>query len=774
MRRTTSLFIFLLFSLFSQAVLKEKNLEQTLKVLQSELQTYYNDLTATRKRLNKQRHQLRLTLNNYTEEANQISLMVYSQQQDYIFDITYACRQATDLYERFHSKQIPFDTLQAELSIEVQRYHGLRNVLSEIEADTLETVMLQSRAECLRLSDIISNELERQQTELASFQQQYDRVNSQLEELRAYADNRYRDIQANVFLHAGHGYLTQWRNFYSNLLNSNGSLLDKLSTRKDVDSQWHGTVVYMVFAIILLYGLLAAFLGYLIWRFVLPRFPRIYNEFETPHNGIMCFALSTFAVIVGVLNLVVEHNFIRMATGLLMQFAILATAIQLSIIVRMSGKQERAGLNIYAPLLTMGFIVIVTRIVFAPGMLISLYLPPLLLMIAVWQWRLIKRNSSVLPKSDISYAWITFALMVISFVLSLVGRTLMGVEVFIWWMMQITCVQAIACLYDLLERYEKHVINQGATIQQTWLIELTNRFLLPVMAIASFLFSIYWSADVFDMSSWVWQLFLTSFINIEGVIHLSLWRLCTIAVLFFMARYIMHIVRQLLELHYSGSHYPNARGAIVIGRNVASIIIWGGWLIITMLLLGIDNSWILVITGGLSTGIGFALKDTLENFFYGLSLMLGRVHIGDVIECDGVRGVISNISYQSTTVQSIDGAEMAFLNSQLFSKNFKNMTRNHNLELVVIPVGVAYGTDVEFVRQSLIADLEQLDCYDRQRGISVAFMDFGASSVDLKVVLWVDVMSKGVSVARIKECIYNCLNRKQIEIPFPQLDVHQR
>ncbi|MCF0182821.1 MAG: mechanosensitive ion channel [Bacteroidaceae bacterium] len=773
-RRIIVILLAITFGISAFGVLKEKDLDQTLLVLRSELQTYHKDLRAAQERSKEQRVHLRAMLDAYLDEANQISLMVYSQQQDYVFDMTYACHQATELYDRFHSRQIPFDTLSAQLDIEVARYKGLVAVLADIRTDSTDTAMTASRERCIALSNVIHRELESQREELLSLQDQYNKVDSQLTELKAYAQVRYRNLQNGIFRQRGESYISLLRNFYNNATASGRTITDKYAETEDgVQSQWRGTIVYMVFAIMFFYALVAMLIGWLIWRYALPRFKRIEAKFDSPVNAILCFAMGTFAIVVGILNMVIDHNFIHSASGLLVQFAWLATAIQLSLIIRMKdGKAELAGLKIYAPMLAMGFFVIVMRVIFIPSAIIALYFPPLLVLTAIWQFIAIKRHGGVMPRSDLFYAWVTLAVIIASITLAMVGRTLMAVEVFIWWMMQITCIQTIVCMYDLLERYEMRCRERGATFAQTWHIDLVNRVLLPVTGVMSVLFSIYWSADVFDMTDWVWEEFTAPAIDIEGVITFSLGRLCTVIALYFIFRYLAHLVRELLQLRYGNT--PNGQGAIVIGRNITSILIWGAWLIISMLTLNIGNSWVLVITGGLSTGIGFAMKDTLENFFYGVSLMLGRLHIGDIIECDGVRGTVSNISYQSTIIQASDGSEMAFLNSQLFSKNFKNMTHNHNLELVVIPVGVAYGTNVAHVRTVLTAALEHLDCYDKARGISIAFLDFGASSVDLKVCVWVEVMRKAASVALIKETIYDTLNHENIEIPFPQLDVHQK
>ena len=89
-----------------------------------------------------------------------------------------------------------------------------------------------------------------------------------------------------------------------------------------------------------------------------------------------------------------------------------------------------------------------------------------------------------------------------------------------------------------------------------------------------------------------------------------------------------------------------------------------------------------IVMAGLATGLGFAMKDLLENFIYGISLMTGRLRVGDYIECDGVQGKVDSINYQSTQIVTLDGSVMAFQNSALFSKNFKNLTRNHGYVLV--------------------------------------------------------------------------------------------
>ncbi|MBQ2149885.1 MAG: mechanosensitive ion channel family protein, partial [Bacteroidales bacterium] len=179
------------------------------------------------------------------------------------------------------------------------------------------------------------------------------------------------------------------------------------------------------------------------------------------------------------------------------------------------------------------------------------------------------------------------------------------------------------------------------------------------------------------------------------------------------------------------------------------------------------------------TGLGLAMNDILNNFIYGIQLMSGRLRVGDYIECDGIRGKVTSISYQTTQIQTIEDTLIAFTNTTLFNKNFKNLTRGSAYEYVKILVGVKYGTDVEKVRTLLMEASQQLmirDKYNRpvvdpKRGISVAFDEFGDSSVNIALKQYVLVEERYTYLARAKELVYNTLNENGIEIPFPQRDV---
>jgi small-conductance mechanosensitive channel len=187
-----------------------------------------------------------------------------------------------------------------------------------------------------------------------------------------------------------------------------------------------------------------------------------------------------------------------------------------------------------------------------------------------------------------------------------------------------------------------------------------------------------------------------------------------------------------------------------------------------------------LIAGGLSAGIGIALKDIINNFIYGIQLMGGRLRVGDWIECEGARGRVTAINYQCVLVETIEGTEMSFLNASLFGQSFNNLTRNNSYELTKIIVGVEYGTNVDRAREVLLEAMKEMDTKDQygrhiidpKRGIIIIVENMSDSAVDIAAKQYVLVPERIQFVEKAKEVVYKALNNAGITIAFPQCDIH--
>lgn len=766
------------------AVLKEKDLGETLRILRSELEKTHNEMGEHQRRLSAVSGMMRERLFETMRRANQDALMLYSQKQDYVFDLTYACHEATKLYQEFRSQVMPFRQWARRSDNEVARYDSLIQSLQ-----TMPTVLLDERANtdrkvCLALAcNIRTMVLENAQT-LRDYMELCESSEMRLRTLNDYAQKRYNDIQSNIFVNGGDNYVRILRNLGRNLTESRQTVEEKYQVNKSLRSQWDSSVILMLFGVIVFYGIISVLLNQIVMRLIVTRLMRrgMFNEsVQTVFLAkraciIMATTTVTFAVILNIVRLAMDQNFILMASNLMTEFAWLMSVILISILIRVDSRRTMHTFFIYAPLLLMGFLVITFRIVLIPNALVNISFPPILLLSLLWQWSVLRRYRREVMKNDRFYATVTFLVIAAAVVSSWSGYTLLSVQLLIWWVMQLTCILSITCLQDWYTRYAKSHDIEKKPITKTWFYYFFTKVVTPISAVISVLISIYWAADVFNLTEMTRQVFVTKFIDSQNFV-VSISSISQVIILWFLFSYANFIAKAFVRHHYDQIDHSTAESRSVMIINVIQVVIYGVWFLISLAVFHVSNSWIVVISGGLSTGIGFASKDILENIYYGISLMAGRIKIGDIIVCDGTRGKVSSISYTSTMIEAVDGSVIAFTNSQLFTKNYKNLTRNHGHEVAVVEVGIAYGANIDRVRQILVEAVSALPCVDthyKGHKVMVIVKELADSCVTLKVVCWVNVMSAAVDNGTILECVYNTLNENNIEIPFPQRDIHVR
>ena len=796
----------------ASAVLKEGTIAQTLGVLCEELSETHNEQRERAKRFEKRNAEFKNRIARDMELCNNIELMLYSQKEQNIFDLAYACGQATSLYKRVsHTRS--FKQFEQQQDEQIAQYENLVQALNNIRDDQLKTPEMRvTRDSCIYLAKVIENDIRTARATMKENHERRQQVAQKAKTLNDYALEMYERIRQSVFVNGGQNYFQILKRFNYYWKNGKDDITEKYTPARKTDSEWRGPLVGFLFIFLAVYIVGAVLLAWLIIKLIPRRFVsnQSYKKFQKKRSCIiLCAAAAVFGIATFIISNITDKNFMVMATRLLSEYSWLIASITLSIIIRMKGDTVKSGVKLYVPVLLVGFVVFFFRIVFLPSTMVNLAFPPLLLACTVWQLIVNRRHNSDVPRSDVFYSWISFIVMAVSCVMAWMGYTLMSVQVLIWWIMQLTLIQTITVIYDLLHSYERKHIPADADVRRTWFYDAVYKMVVPIAATLSVGLSIYWAARVFDLTQWCEHIFRYKFVNQPGLIVLSLDRIMACVAFAFVFHYVIYLFVQGYQLWKQNraesraiSAYerendvnadddinietviqddPTAKAqvkaaskAVTLSMNIIKYIGWGIYIYIVLVTLHVNRTGITFILTGLSTGIGFAMKDTLENLFYGLSLMNGRVKIGDVIECDGVRGKVSNINYQSTLVETVDGSVIAFLNSQLFTKNFKNMTRNHGYEMAKITVGVAYGSKIDKVREMIIERIKQLDCYQPEKGVQVLFQNFGESSVDLLVIVWVRVASQVADIALIKENIYTVLNENGIEIPFPQADVHIR
>ena len=673
---------------------------------------------------------------------------------------------------------------------------------------------LKDRAACLKYAIFLRDNMQSFLEKLDAENTYYKSVSGKVEELHLFAESRYKLLQDNIFVNGSENYFKILKSLPFQVVRAKSAMDSKykpFAGHEQTFSEWRGAPVLFISIFLVFYLTISLLISYVILRWLLPKRWRS-DAFKLKRQMLnYVVGIALFAVIVMIVRSSIQRNFIQMGTAQVINMAWLMEVIFLSLYIRLKGEQMRHAAIIYMPLMLLSFVVILFRIVLIPNLIVNLIFPPVLLGFCIWQWRVSKKHREQLPMLDIMYMHATSLVMVVACVASWVGFSLLAVQIMIWWTFQLAAIMTVTCIYDLMEMYEerfllfkirpelkvkkvngeditdemkelKKKIRHGDYISATWIYDLFKLTLVPVFAVASVFFSVYWASRVFEMTSLCESFFRMDIINQQNLIRISLDRLSLIAALWFVFRYLNYAIRG-FYCHYRRKLIAeNETLNLTLARNVIGILCWGIYIIIVLVVLDVPRDGISIVGAGLATGLGFAMQSILENFFYGISLMTGRIHVGDYIECDGIAGKVESITYQSTQIVTTDGCVIAFMNSALFRKNFKNMTRNHRYELIKIPVGVAYGSNIEEVRKMLTEALMPV-CLEKnadgqcitnveEQPLKITFVNFGDSSVDLAVCIWMLVEEKVALMGRVKEIIYNTLNANNIEIPFPQRDVH--
>lgn len=863
------------------AVFNEADFAKTLNILRSELHVEYERMVQMHAHLNQDSETQHRQLVEMTRRCNELALILYSQNQDYTFDMTYALEEVTREYNDFNKQRMPFDEIVARMNLEIERYEYLAEtlrrlppVLDKLEdvPDSLSAVMdsilvheaahhheegydfvgqepeeshlaglmariseyeeaaeepfyldeqgQADRDSCLAYTlDLLAMYTE-VRDKIVMDNDHYEGMSSRLEETYNYACKRYSIIRHRIFIDGQDNYFKVLRNFsrYSQMAFQDARI--KYSVGEyGVDStalsqsEWRGPLVTMFIVYVLAIIGVATLLSYLVIWLLRKRFEYFQTEefrLRRPLITLLC-GVALFALCVMIAGLCTEQKFFHVASGLLLVYAWLLIAILVSLLIRIPAAHIRKIWQIYLPVMLLGLIVITFRIIFIPNRLVNLIFPPIMLGFTIWQYIIcIRVRDTKEARGDMIYAWITFAVMLVTTVIVWAGYVLLGVQLFIWWLFQLTAIETITALSVLLERYESrnltkrkleykktHTIyepdRKDAYIAVTWLSDFITKAVLPILTVLSIPACLWFAANVFDLTEICRELFFKPFFNLSdkdgnAILHLSLYKLVLVCSLFFLFRYISYLLKAFYRrLRFDRLSAKEGKTLIqdneinfTLADNVIGILVWGTYIVITVVMLRIPMGALSIVAAGLATGLGLAMKDILNNFIYGIQLMSGRLRVGDYIECDGVRGKVTSVSYQTTQIETLEDTLIAFTNTTLFNKNFKNLTRGSDYEYTKVAVGVSYGTDVEKVRALLLEASQQLltkDKYGRnlvdpKRGIWVSVDSFNDSSIDIAMKQYVLVEERFGYMSRARELIYNTLNENGIEIPFPQRDIH--
>ncbi len=678
-----------------------------------------------------------------------------------------------------------------------------------------ETIAM--RDSCLFVAEQIVAYYWQQLRQIEKDNEYYQQTDELLRSAYDYAQERYAAVQEKLFVEGQGNYFKTLKRFPFRFkraladLKSRYSLQLEAIPEQQVVSSWRGSSVYLYSFLLLLILVGATALATLIVNVGLKKTPLFRSEWFMQRKGMVIALLGDvlFGIFLLVNTQMTDNVFIQRSLGMMGEFAWLIAAIFTSLLIRLEHNQNHLTIRAYLPTLIMAFIIIYFRIIFIPNSVIDLLYPALILVFTVWQFWVASTKLKNVAAEDKWLLWAGAGVMFVATMISWAGLVMGSLLLMIWWMFQLALLETLIALSELLTRYhESHVKERklqyrqnnpslplskepGAYIEVTWLYDFLKRTVAPQLGVLSFPCAVFMACNVFNFTTVAQDIFFKPFVHAaaEGGFSMSLFNLVVVVCLFFLFRYIVYAAKAFYRVWRTkaairkigeGVAFKETDINFNLANNIITLLVWGVYAVVVFLILKIPASGLALVSTGLATGLGFAMKDILNNFFYGVQLMSGRVRVGDTVECDGIRGTVVGLSYQSTQIEAIDGSIIFFTNSDMFGKNFKNLTRNNSYQLVTFTVGVKYGTDVEKARQIIVEALKPLmvkDKYGRdvvnlRKGVTVRVSNFGDSSVDLLILLYTTVDTYGSFPAAAREAIYNAFNENGIEIPFPQQDVY--
>ena len=723
-----------------RAIVSGRSLTNTLKDLCNELQTAYQQRTEAQQRFNDDYERQHQRMIDVVTESNELSILLYTQEQEMTFDLAYALKKVTANYMAFSMNRRPYDHIVNSLNYEIDRnarlIEALRRLppmMKEIEMEIVpDSLLYRNDSLDVHLSDSISS-LEKEIIKIAFkdslsapfvldsigetfrdscifFASELLKMNAnnratviadslhyqeaflRLKETYDYAESRYRDLERYVFVDGQTPFLDIMANpgYYWNKikvdLQGQYSMkeLNKALDETDVDenasdeendatlfqhlsSKAENTMLLIV-CILQVVVLVSFWLLTLLILWLLYRYTRLKRYVPKRKLSIISILMGTIVYFFVFGFSLSGDEYIDLGIRHINTFLWLLIAISGSLLLRVKPEQFRQGFLLYSATFLVVLMIISCRISFVPDKLMVLLFPPILLLIVVWQLCCCIWVSGKATSIDSTLGWASLAVYLVAFAFAFVGYTFVALLILVWWYFLLAVWLTVVCVLDLMNRYKERWLDKRVNAMRnrityvsgedresllfgaTWFYDFIRQVAVPTIVLLSLPLCVRLSLGMFDFDDLFVKFYENPFVQLYDqngfeTLRISAKSIIWLLIFFYVLRYLSKAVHAIWQyVRYAAFMRKHNRTTIraneinlSLGNSIISVLVWMGFAVVVIYIWKIPTGSLGLVAGGLSAGIGLALKDVINNFIYGIQLMGGRLRVGDWIECEGVR-----------------------------------------------------------------------------------------------------------------------------------------
>jgi len=340
--------------------------------------------------------------------------------------------------------------------------------------------------------------------------------------------------------------------------------------------------------------------------------------------------------------------------------------------------------------------------------------------------------------------------------------------VFFFSFMRAFAIRGLALFYKVTKAHAETKTYQDVAVSGSTILIIE-----PVIAILTSLFALFfWGYDYYEIKIWAQK--YANGITI-GKFTLNFQDIWAALISFIIIYSLFKVIRWFLASRV----FPKTSLDVGIVNTVLTIL---GYVGITLAVvsataaLGFDASNLALVAGALSVGIGFGLQAIFSNFVSGLILLFERpFKVGDWVQVGAFEGIIRRISVRATEIETFHRSSVIVPNAQMISDVVTNRTLHDTITRIEIPVGVAYGSDIEKVKELLMECAIECEKILKKPNPYVIFTNFGDSALDFELRFWIASVHSSLGTSSdVRFLIDKKFREHQIEIPFPQRDLHIR